>query len=201
MKAPALSQADVDAKRAARAAKKLAAAALLSVQGPKPLDITSQPFLLRSWHRFAEPNPRFVTVMTWNILAQTLIRRDLFPGATSLRWSERSKMLHQLLHYSPTLACLQEVDRFEDHAKVLRPAYNLLYEKGYESKKHGLCLCWKRDAFELLRSQHARLDDLEVEPGRTGLSRRTRNIGLVAALRRVGSDSGVILATLRRFLR
>jgi RNA exonuclease NGL2 len=181
--------AEIEAKRAARAAKKAAKPAT------KEIDFDEQPFLKREWHRFSAVAPTGLTVCTWNILAQQLIRRDLFPGADSLRWSQRSKMLNQLLFYSPTLAALQEVDRLEDHERILRPTYDFVYEKGYPAKKHGLALCWK-NTYQLLRSEHVKLDELEIDPGRTALSRRTRNIGLVAALKETTSNRGVIFATL-----
>lgn len=97
-----------------------------------------------------------------------------------------------MLHYAPSLLCLQEVDRIDDHAPFLRHAgYHWVYEKGYKGKQHGLLVAWKESEFLKERADWVKLDDL----GTGGLSRKTRNIGLCVALRRKHDQSGIILAT------
>lgn len=41
------------------------------------------------------------------ILAQCLVRRDLFPGSDCLKWSSRKNLTDQIVEYSPDVACLQ----------------------------------------------------------------------------------------------
>lgn len=107
----------------------------------------------------------------------------------------------QLLHYSPSLAALQEVDRIEDHAQFLsHGGYKWIWEKGYKAKQHGLLLAWKEAEFEEVQRHWVKLDEAQIQDSkelhRTALSRKTRNIGLCVALnRKTDSHKGVILAT------
>lgn len=207
-------QAAAEAKRAARVAKKAAT--------PVPaFTYPEQPFLKRDVHWFgSQGSPQSTSICTWNvslkrvrkpktrslrtvsqILAQALIRRTLFPGSDCLRWSQRSSQFSQLLHYDPSLVALQEVDRLDDHTKFLQHGgWQWIYEKGYKAKQHGLLLAWKESQFEKVKSDWVKLDELSIDgTSRTGLSRKTRNIGLCAALRKKSASSddeqGVILAT------
>jgi RNA exonuclease NGL2 len=118
------------------------------------------------------------------------------------------------LHYSPTVACLQEVDRIEYHGPILRDAgYDFAYQKGYSAKLHGLCIAWKADIFDKAAEKFVKLDDATFERGedissddstrlskRTGCSRVTRNLGLFVALkfkqdRSTSQPEGIIFTT------
>lgn len=120
----------------------------------------------------------------------------------------------EFLEYSPTVACLQEVDRIDHHGPVFRDAgYDFAYQKGYSAKLHGLCIAWKANIFEKVAEKLVRLDDAAFEPTstsflngagqsstRTGCSRVTRNIGLFVALRFKGDrqesqPAGILFAT------
>lgn len=120
----------------------------------------------------------------------------------------------EFLHYSPTVACLQEVDRIEHHGPNFRDAgYDFAYQKGYQAKLHGLCIAWKANVFNKAAEKLVKLDDAtfdSVENGtqslgsvrsrRTGCSRVTRNLGLFVALRfkqerQAGQPAGIIFAT------
>lgn len=121
-----------------------------------------------------------------NTLAQNLIRRKLFPNSDCLKWSQRNLLLGQMLFYQPSVAVLQEVDRIDEHGPVLREAgYDFVYDKGYESKKHGLCIAWKRDLYTPAGEKCVfRFDEAsDLRSGKSGLSRKTRNIGLVVSLK------------------
>lgn len=136
-----------------------------------------------------------------------------------MRWKDREAGLSaELLGHGFDVACLQEVDRVETHTATLSKAgYSHLYAKGYAQKQHGLMLAWRSSSrrqgakpplFEEkpAASRIVYLDDEEVAPGRTGCSRVTRNIGIVAALPFVKEDAqpaadpgGIILATTHLF--
>ena len=107
------------------------------------------------------------------------------------------------MHYDPDVACLQEVDKFEEHHRpnLAAAGYDTLYTTGYSAKLHGLCIAWKRSLLEQVGDRCVKLDEAEVEPGRTACSRVTRNIGLLAALQWRDSDKianapkGIIVVT------
>lgn len=108
-----------------------------------------------------------------------------------------------ILHYNPDVACLQEVDKFEEHHRpnLAAAGYDTLYTTGYSAKLHGLCIAWKHSLLEQVGDRCVKLDDAEVEPGRTACSRVTRNIGLFGALKWRDSDKvadspkGIIVVT------
>lgn len=105
---------------------------------------------------------------------------------------------------------LQEVDRLDDHGPILeRAGYDIHHViGGYEDegKQHGLAIIWKRLLFRKVSDASVRLDELEFK-GRTGLSRATRNIGLLCALEFVDDSEtteaprrkGLIVGTLHAF--
>ncbi|KEI36551.1 uncharacterized protein L969DRAFT_90915 [Mixia osmundae IAM 14324] len=188
-------------------------------------------FIKREWidlrkeqrwqERFGERklNGRTLRLMTWNMLAQGLIRRTLFPGSDCLKWKDRGATLtRQILVYDPEIACLQEVDRVDHHGPILAQAgYDMSYHIGYSKKVHGLMIAWKRDRYRLCTAFHgARLEEAKAEeapePGRQalqagellvklddagpGLSHVTRNIGLAVGLERIDEPAqGCIIVT------
>ncbi|KAI9608591.1 hypothetical protein H4Q26_004774 [Puccinia striiformis f. sp. tritici PST-130] len=111
-------------------------------------------------------NRKSVKIMTWNILAQCLVRRTLFPGSDCLKWKDRGPAItREIVDYNPDVVCLQEVDRLEDHEKVLSGAgYELVHVIGgyeEEGKQHGLLIGWKRDLFQLVDQKVIRFDEQE----------------------------------------
>lgn len=122
----------------------------------------------------------------------------------------------EFLHYLPTVACLQEVDRLEYHGPIFRDAgYDSAYQKGYAAKLHGLCIAWKADIFEKAAKKFVKLDDATFETReetlsnestrvskRTACSRVTRNLGLFVALKfkqaRENSQPAGIIVTTRK---
>jgi RNA exonuclease NGL2 len=126
----------------------------------------------------------------------------------------------EFLHYAPTIACLQEVDRLDHHEPVFRKAgYDFVWQKGYAAKLHGLCIAWKEDVFEKAAEKLVKLDDATFDPRpeaqgnietqeasiskRTACSRATRNTGLFVALRwrdkrTEGKPQGIIIVTRKR---
>lgn len=91
-----------------------------------------------------------IRIMTYNvrvkfqlqILAQQLIKRDLFPYCVdkeTLKWrSRKNKVVDEIISLNPDLACLQEVDFYEEHFKSQFEdlGYTCLYSKSV-NKSHG----------------------------------------------------------------
>lgn len=65
--------------------------------------------LLRIPHGPLHRGGMHVTVMTYNVLAQNLIRRELFSHSKdAVKWKNRSKVLaNELSHYQPDVLCCQ----------------------------------------------------------------------------------------------
>jgi len=200
-------------EKAAKKAKQQAEAAIAKQHEPDT-DNTKEElgFLTREFMRLDSPAAsekplsngckRTVKLMTWNMLAQALVRRTLFPGSDMLKWKDRGPVLSQVLpYYSPSVACLQEVDKWDEaHAEELSKAgYDTAYTTGYPAKLHGLCIAWKREQYEEVKRRCIKLDDAQYEPGRTGCSRATRNIGLLVALRFKDREDGIIVVTQHLF--
>ncbi|KAJ1920572.1 RNA exonuclease ngl2 [Mycoemilia scoparia] len=111
-----------------------------------------------------EDTPKPFTIMTYNILAQPLVKRSLFPYAskTSLRWKSRKQLfMNEFSYLKPDIACLQEVGTTNYHQD-----YNTFFKsQGYENqffqsraKSHGLCMLWKKNKLELLKKVHLKLN-------------------------------------------
>ena len=101
----------------------------------------------------------------------------------------------------------QEADRLEKLGPALESAgYAFVYSAG-PRKKHGCVIAYKRAIYEKAFERTVLYDDAVVRPdGKTeqaqhGASFRTRNIGLIVALKRIGADdaAAVVLATTHLF--
>jgi CCR4-NOT transcription complex subunit 6 len=96
-------------------------------------------------------------VISFNLLAQTKIKRALFPQAATitLKWAHRSVLLYDLLSgFDADILCLQEVDLFDEHHSSRLT--NLGYEGRYASKREkaggdGLYTGWQTDRYALLQ--------------------------------------------------
>ncbi|PLW17020.1 hypothetical protein PCANC_02652 [Puccinia coronata f. sp. avenae] len=147
---------------------------------------------------------RSLQIMTWNVLAQCLVRRSLFPGSDCLKWKDRGPTIAQeIVDYEPDVICLQEVDRLGDHETVLHDAgYQLVHVIGgyeWDGKQHGLLVGWKDALLSLAGQKVIRLDEQEFQ-GRIGLSRVTRNVGLVVGLRfKDNPAAGLVIGTAHLF--
>ncbi|UZJ53212.1 hypothetical protein CBS101457_002532 [Exobasidium rhododendri] len=163
-------------------------------------------------------NVSSIRVISWNILAQGLVRRKLFPGSDCLKWKERQAGLcAEMGSHDWDIAAFQEVDKIEVHGPNLsKSGRSYLYEKGYSAKQHGLMIAWRvkksnansassRLAFQekAVGSKIVYFDHECIGPkseGRRGLSRVTRNIALFAALASANDPKkGVIVATTHLF--
>ncbi|KAG9042668.1 hypothetical protein FS837_010582 [Tulasnella sp. UAMH 9824] len=153
-------------------------------------------------------------LMTWNMLAQTLVRRDLFPNSDCLKASQRGGLLpREVLTYNPDIACLQEVDRLEKLLPIFHAAgYSNTYASGPQ-KLHGCMIMWKSEKYEKVSEQTIFYDEVDLNsilngnvaeageaPQRKATTRVTKNIGLILALsRKDDASKGCIVATTHAF--
>ncbi|KAH9858198.1 Endonuclease/exonuclease/phosphatase [Lenzites betulinus] len=167
-------------------------------------------FLPREWADTVpaslETAGQTIRVMTWNILAQTLVRREMFPTSDCLKASQREHMLYrEIASHQADICCMQEVDRTEKLFPELEKAgYAWVYAAG-PRKKHGCLIAFRKDAYECVRQKVVIYDEQDVredgeEQARRGSSFRTKNIGSLVALRKLGAEGdGVIVATTHLF--
>lgn len=85
------------------------------------------------------------------LLAQALVRRDMFPHASqkALRWKFRKQnLLQEFFDFGADLACLQEVDFWEEtyFPALTKAGYETAYYKN-ASKKHGCAIVWKKSRY------------------------------------------------------
>lgn len=66
------------------------------------------------------------------------------------------------MHYCPDIACLQEVDRLQDHLPVLSEKYSYTSYIGYPTKSHGLLITYKTSVFDKVGERGLRLDELPI---------------------------------------
>lgn len=118
------------------------------------------------------------TILSYNILAQTLIRRDQFPWCSkqTLKVALRKQnILNELLHYKPTVFCLQEVDgilyktiydefciRRRFQAKYVVGSHIKLDDNNVETtneKLHGLAIFYDNNVFDCVDYQTIELND------------------------------------------
>ncbi|SGY34300.1 BQ5605_C002g01608 [Microbotryum silenes-dioicae] len=194
---------------------------------------TTMRFKPRPWLR-REPSTngqagqrRTFTLFSWNMLAQALVRRELFPGSDFLKVKTRiMTLMAEVLHYSPSLVCLQEVDHYDTHRQALEQAgYDLTYHIGYDTKPHGVLIAHQASLFDKVDQLEINFDEekmraslattsvqldrenLAEERRIRALSRSTRNVALFVALKHkplsdsssLSSEGGLIIGTTHLF--
>ncbi|KII93561.1 hypothetical protein PLICRDRAFT_35787 [Plicaturopsis crispa FD-325 SS-3] len=143
------------------------------------------------------------------LLAQTLVRRSLFPFSDCLKAGQREHMIYQeILSHNADIMTLQEVDRLDKLLPVLSAAgYAFTYAAG-PSKKHGCLVAYRKSAYEAIGEKMVQYDEQEVrqdndsgsgERRRRGMSFKTKNIASLVALRKIGTEEGFIMATTHLF--
>ncbi|KAI7869745.1 Endonuclease/exonuclease/phosphatase [Spinellus fusiger] len=99
---------------------------------------------------FAQPTCT-LSVMTYNILAQNLVKRELFPYSGSmLKWKTRRRMVYEdIAQYQPDIMCLQEVDYYKEyyHEAFDKLGYTTEFFK-HPKKQHGCMIGYKSNIFE-----------------------------------------------------
>ncbi|KAH7343409.1 Endonuclease/exonuclease/phosphatase [Rhizoctonia solani] len=165
--------------------------------------------LTREWlFDLRERNDSTTLVATWNILAQILVRRDLFLGSDCLRTSQRHPMiLAEILSHEADIFCLQEVDRQD---KLLPTFHEVGFTETFgcgPGKKHGCMILHREKRYQKIAERVVFYDQESVRTEQAGgvnvfgLTHRTRNIGLLVALRDRMSEHAppVIVATTHLF--
>jgi len=132
-----------------------------------------------------------ITVMSYNILAQCLIHRELYPYCKEkkpLKLSYRSSLLMKEFEVlKPDIATFQEVDGFNDlYAKFfIKLGYDYKYIKKQIKEKvyqHGICILWKKEKFSEINYNGFLFDESPlVTP--TDITPITGNTGQVLALK------------------
>ncbi|KAI8922187.1 Endonuclease/exonuclease/phosphatase [Powellomyces hirtus] len=155
---------------------------------------------------------RSFTLMTYNVLAQCLCRRDLFPYCKKehLKYKARFPILLKEITQTikPDVACLQEVDHFDDmFAPALRAArydWEYLQKAPEKDESHGLCVIWKKDLFQKYRYQTLHYDDSPLTHP-TPITPVTGNIAQLLALKFVApatnSSTGILIANTHLYWR
>jgi RNA exonuclease NGL2 len=147
-------------------------------------------FIHRSMLKVPEALPNesslSLKIMTYNVLAQLLIKRSLFPtNGAALKWGWRgTTLLDEIMWYSPDVFCLQEVDesyylsfwrkQFEAHG------YGTKFHKS-PSKAHGVCIGFKNEVL-VCKNQSFVDFDLESVPGLPDSRSVTGNVGMLSFL-------------------
>lgn len=147
-----------------------------------------------------------IRVLTWNLLAQCLVRRQLFPASDCLKAGQREPVLHrEILSHNADILCLQEVDRLEQLLPVLQKAgYSHHFGSG-PGKLHGSIIAYKAQRFSLVAEKVVYYDEERVrtdgsELGQRGVSFKTRNIGMIVALEANNNQSdSLVVATTHLF--
>ncbi|SMN20485.1 similar to Saccharomyces cerevisiae YMR285C NGL2 Protein involved in 5.8S rRNA processing [Maudiozyma saulgeensis] len=153
-----------------------------------------------------------VKIMTYNILAQSLIRRELFPEAhDAIRWSNRSRTFINLFRfYDADVICMQEVDIQQWEKFWVPQMQELGYEgrffRGTRTKVHGVAIFWKVEMFDCADKLEINLDnkiDLPNEVYGVSTTRtKTRNAALILALQfrhKRGKRKGILIGTTHLF--
>ncbi|GAA6002709.1 hypothetical protein JCM10207_007637 [Rhodosporidiobolus poonsookiae] len=134
-------------------------------------DFRPQGFTQREWVEVPSQNGgdggqggKRVKILSWNMLAQALVRRELFPGSDFLKGKDRlPPLMQEVLYYSPDIACLQEVDRLSDHLPSLTLTHGYTSFIGYRNKAHGLLIAHKNSVFNKVGERGIRLDDQPID--------------------------------------
>ncbi|CCE78790.1 Piso0_000819 [Millerozyma farinosa CBS 7064] len=126
-----------------------------------------------------------IKVMTYNVLAQSLTRREMFPfSGPALKWKYRSRvLLAEIKYYDPDIMCLQELDTSQYNSYWRKEfdamGYTSKYHKA-DAKSHGICILFKRDKFFCNHLSFVSYDkeSSEALPAHPV----TQNVGLLACL-------------------
>ncbi|KAK6463913.1 RNA exonuclease NGL2 [Scheffersomyces coipomensis] len=127
-----------------------------------------------------------IKIMTYNILAQALIRRTLFPtSGDALKWATRSKtLLDEFKYYDADILCLQEVDYIQFNSFWSKEFAQLGYTSKYyrsNNKNHGLAIVFKSSMFEC-KNQSFINYDTETTKALVQPSTSTQNVGFIVHL-------------------
>ncbi|CAK9440019.1 uncharacterized protein LODBEIA_P41190 [Lodderomyces beijingensis] len=184
-----------------------------------PTPEPSQKFIKRAMLRLPgaedDESKLCISIMTYNILAQCLIRRSLFPtNGKILKWYIRSQiLLAEIAHYDPSILCLQESDKLQYHnfwtGELAKRGYECKFYH-YNTKNHGLVIAYKTELFQVKHQSFIKYDQETEEESKLPPARiQTKNVGLLCLLEFTGSTlekfpylrqrNGVIVGTTHAF--
>ncbi|CAI5760495.1 unnamed protein product [Candida verbasci] len=150
---------------------------------PEPESFIKRPFIKLNLPSVTDKLA--ITIMSYNILAQTLIRRELYStNGKILKWHIRSKvLLDEITHYNPSILTLQECDKIQYNSFWKQHLTKLGYECKYyqfNTKNHGLVIAYKSNLFNCKHQSFIKLDqDFEELP----VSRiYTKNVAFITYL-------------------
>lgn len=111
-------------------------------------------------HRHEHAPRNTISVMSYNVLADAYAKkhsRELYSSVpwTCLRWPTRASLLaKEIVHWSPTVVCLQEVDKFQHLESLLKHhGYVGRYLQRTNDRPDGLAMFWKSKAFSLVNAE------------------------------------------------
>lgn len=141
-----------------------------------------------------------IKMMTYNCLAQTLVRREQFPSSgDALKWSKRCQvLLGEIKFYNCDVLCLQEVDHIHFHSfwqkELERAGYQGRFHR-FDGKNHGVCIFWRKSLFKLCDVNYITFDTEET--GDIHPRTSTRNTAILAALEFNSTEKyrGIIVGT------
>ena len=137
---------------------------------------------------------------SFNLLAQHLVRREMFPyaGKETLKWKfRRDNLLNEFLSHNADVGAFQEMDNFSKffHPQLYRRGYSACYYDKEGEMKHGIAVVFKRDRFSL--AAHIPVD---YDASMTDATMRKNNAGQICVLDAVGPEAtnsgpkGIIVA-------
>ncbi|POG72042.1 hypothetical protein GLOIN_2v1599610 [Rhizophagus irregularis DAOM 181602=DAOM 197198] len=144
-----------------------------------------------------------ITIMTYNLLAQSLCKRELFPNCgDALKWkNRRPRLIKEIFYYLPDIGCFQEMDdnNYNDTFKpeFEKSGYDTLFYKGDNTKQHGCCIAWKKSKFTKLKESTFDFDKIGVP------TMITNCIGIIVALGilNIKENKGVVICTTHLYWR
>ncbi|KAI0461809.1 hypothetical protein LJB42_004884 [Komagataella kurtzmanii] len=163
---------------------------LLAKLGIDPVSTIEKPylkFIKRKMLQVAVPSDERldISIMTYNMLAQALIRRKLFPtSGDALKWGNRSVvLLNELKYYNCDIMCLQEVDYIQFNSFWNDELGKLGYDSQFYregTKNHGVVVFWRKALFNCIKVSHINHDQEKTSdiPPRTV----AQNVGVLVAL-------------------
>ncbi|CCH60830.1 hypothetical protein TBLA_0D03300 [Henningerozyma blattae CBS 6284] len=162
------------------------------IQGEDPdhpieLSFIKRPILYLPHHGHSNRKGFKFSLMTYNCLAQAMIRREVFSDSgPALKWFRRSKVLmNEITYYNPDILCLQEIDDFQyenfwkDQLESNLNMNTFYYKQ--KIKHHGVLIAWKKSIFKQVDHMVVDFDDVKT----SNIARRTitRNIAMYVALK------------------
>lgn len=184
-------------QRAKREAAKKAKKDALIAQGIDPEQVDTPPdlrFISRPILKIPrdESDPLFskngvnVKIMTYNVLAQALIRRTLFPtSGNAVKWFKRSQvLLSEFKHYNCDVLLLQEVDHVQFNSfwrsEFEKLGYGAVFNR-WGDKNHGVAIFFRNSLFDVTDRMYIDYD--KEESGNIPPRTVTKNVGLILALK------------------